>query len=212
MGKLLELLDQLKLTNDTFVCFSSDNGYFLGEHGLGDKRAAYEESLRVPMLVRYPKMVRPGSVDDHIVLNIDPAPTFLDLAGISIPTEMQGKSWKPLLEGKTVNDWRKSFFYCYFFERSFGTPTTTAVRTESAKLIKYPGHDAWTELFDLKADPYETKNLINDPSASELKRQLESEYTTQAKAIGFKIPDYADQPPADGSLPTQTNKPKPKKK
>jgi arylsulfatase A-like enzyme len=215
VGKVLALLDELKLSEDTVICFSSDNGYYLGEHGLGDKRSAYEEALRVPLLVRYPRMIAKGRTDDHLVLNIDPAATFLDLAGQPIPAAMHGRSWKPLFEGKKDVPWRDSFFYCYFFERNFATPTTTAVRTQTAKLIKYPGHDDWTELFDLKADPYENKNLISDPAHAELRKSLEAEYEEQSKAIAFHIPDSADDPPADGSLPNAAknpNKTKQKKK
>jgi arylsulfatase A-like enzyme len=201
VGKLLDLLDDLKLADDTVFCFSSDNGYYLGEHSLGDKRSAYEEALRVPMLVRYPRLVAKGRTDDRMVLNVDPAATFLDLAGVPVPAEMHGRSWKPLLEGRADAPWRDSFFYCYFFERGYATPTTTAIRTQSAKLIKYPGHDDWTEVFDLKADPYETKNLAADPAHAELRKSLEAEYEKQSKAISFRIPEFADMPPADGSLP-----------
>jgi arylsulfatase A-like enzyme len=114
---------------------------------------------------------------------------------------MHGRSWKPILEGQADIAWRDSFFYCYFFERGYGTPTTTAVRTQTAKLIKYPGHDDWTEVFDLQADPYETKNLAADPAHAELRKSLEAEYQKQSQAIGFRIPEFADMPPADGSLP-----------
>jgi arylsulfatase A-like enzyme len=182
------------------VCFSSDNGYYLGEHGLGDKRSAYEESIRIPMLVRYPRLIAKGRTDDRIVLNVDPAPTFLDLAGASVPAAMHGRSWKPLLEGKTEAPWRDSFFYCYFFERGFNTPTTTAVRTGTAKLIKYFGHEDWTEVFDLKADPYETKNLVGDPKHAALRQALEAEYEKQAKAIEFRIPEFADKSAVDGGV------------
>jgi arylsulfatase A-like enzyme len=153
------------------------------------------------MLVRYPRLVTTARTEDRMVLNVDPAATFLDLAGVPVPAAMHGRSWKPLLEGKTDVVWRDSFFYCYFFERGFATPTTTAVRTQTAKLIKYPGHDDWTEVFDLQADPYETKNLASDPARVELRRSLEAEYERQSQAIGFRIPDFADVPPADGSLP-----------
>jgi arylsulfatase A-like enzyme len=197
VGKLLKTLDELGLTEDTVFVFSSDNGYYLGEHNLGDKRTAYEESLRIPMLVRYPRAVKAGRTDDRMVLNIDPAATFLDLAGQPVPAAMHGRSWKPLLEEKSA-DWRESFFYCYFHEKGFNAPLTTAVRTTHAKLIKYPGHDEWTELFDLTADPYELKNLAVDPAHSALRKQLEAEYDKQAKAIDFKIPDFADKPAADG--------------
>lgn len=197
VGKLLRLLDELKLADDTVFVFSSDNGYYLGEHNLGDKRTAYEESLRIPMLLRYPRAAKAGRTEDRMVLNIDPAATFLDLAGQPVPAAMHGRSWKPLIEGK-ADAWRDSFFYCYFFEKSFGAPLTTAVRTTDAKLIKYPGHDEWTEVFDLKADPYEVKNLAQDPNYADLRKKLEAEYEKQAKAIDFKIPDYADKPGADG--------------
>jgi arylsulfatase A-like enzyme len=199
VGKLLKVLDDLKLTEDTVFVFSSDNGYYLGEHNLGDKRTAYEESLRIPMLVRYPRTVKAGRTDDRMVLNIDPAATFLDLAGQPVPAAMQGRSWKPLMEGREEAAWRESFFYCYFYEKGFNAPLTTAVRTADAKLIRYPGHDEWTEVFDLKADPYEVKNLATDPAYAELRKKLEAEYERQAKAIEFKIPDSADKPAAEGA-------------
>ena len=201
VGKLLQVLDELKIADDTMVCFSSDNGYYLGEHGLGDKRSAYEESMRIPMLLRFPRMVTKGRVEDRMVLNVDPAPTFLELAGVQVPEAMHGRSWKPLLEGKADVPWRDSFFYCYFFERGFNTPTTTAVRTSKAKLIKYAGHDDWTEVFDLKADPYETKNLAADPAHASLRQSLEAEYEKQAKAINFQIPPFADKPAPEAGTP-----------
>jgi hypothetical protein len=105
---------------------------------------------------------------------------------------MHGRSWKPLIEGANAPSWRDSFFYCYFHERGMKAPLTTAVRTTEAKLIKYPGHDEWTEVFDLKADPYEIKNLASDPAHAELRTKLEAEYEKQAKAIHFKIPEDAD--------------------
>jgi len=198
VGKLLALLDELKLTEDTVFVFSSDNGYYLGEHNLGDKRTAYDESLRIPLLVRYPRAVKAGRTDDRMVLNIDPAATFLELAGQPVPAAMHGRSWKPLLEGREDAAWRDSFFYCYFYEKGYANvPMTTAVRTTDAKLIKYPGHDEWTEIFDLKADPYELKNLANDPAYAALRQRLEAEYAKQAKAVDFRVPDFADRPGAD---------------
>ena len=194
VGRLLKALDELKLANDTVVVFTSDNGYYNGEHMLGDKRSAYDESLRVPMLVRYPKLVPKGKVQDEMVLNIDVAPTFLELAGVSVPKEMQGNSWSPLLSGKKT-EWRQSFLAEYFYEQGFvGTPTLTAVRTRDAKLIKYLGHDEWTELFDLANDPYETKNLVADPKHKRLLEQMQAEYDRQVKATGYHVPDYADKP------------------
>ena len=109
---------------------------------------------------------------------------------------MQGRSWRPLLTGDPARaEWRSAFFYEYFFERNFNIPTVLAVRTDKAKLIKYPGHDDWTELFDLAADPYETRNLVNDPASKELLAAMQSEFDKQAKAVEFRIPPFADAVP-----------------
>jgi len=132
-------------------------------------------------------------VVDALALNIDLAPTFLDFAGLSVTAEMQGRSWRPLLEGKPT-EWRKAFFYEYFYEANFAIPITLAVRTETAKLIRYPGHNDWTELFDLKVDPYETNNLASVPAHKQLFEKMDLEFDRQAKAVHFKMPDYADDP------------------
>jgi arylsulfatase A-like enzyme len=194
LGRILQTLDDLKLADNTIVIFASDNGYYLGEHTLGDKRSAYEESMRIPLIVRFPKTVAADGVIDQMALNIDLAPTLLDYAGVAIPATMQGRSWRPLLEGKPV-EWRKAFFYEYFFEKGYVAPTVTAVRTDHAKLIKYPGHDDWTELFDLKNDPYEMKNLYSDTASQPLRQEMEAQYAAESKNVGFLIPDYADKPP-----------------
>lgn len=194
VGKILAALDQHGLAENTVVVYSSDNGYYLGEHGLGDKRSAYDESQRVPMLLRYPKLGVKGKVIDRMVLNIDLAPTWLELAGLPVPAEMQGRSWKPLLTGDAAKaPWRDAWFYSYFREGNYPVPTVTAVRTDTAKLIKYPGHDEWTEVFDLKTDPFETKNLASIPAHAELRRQLEAEYEKQSKAVQYHVPDFADE-------------------
>jgi arylsulfatase A-like enzyme len=201
VGRLLKALDELGLAQNTVVVFAGDNGYYLGEHQLGDKRSAYEESLRIPLLVRWPRRVRGGRTDDRMVLNIDLAPTFLDLAELAVPPVMQGKSWKPLLEETPNADWRKAYFYAYFAEKKFGAPFVTAVRTETAKLIRYPGHDEWTELFDLATDSYELKNLWNQPDAAELRQKMEAEYERQKAAIGFRVPEFADKPEEQAAGP-----------
>ena len=194
--RLLNALDELGIADDTIVVFTSDNGYYLGEHGLGDKRSAYDESLRIPLLVRYPRRFPKGAVRDEMVLNIDVAPTFLQLAGVPVPREMQGRSWVPLLTERNT-PWRQSFLAEYFFEARYpSTPTIVAVRTTDAKLIKYPGHDEWTELFDLARDPYETKNLVRDPQHQTLLARMNAELEAQVKATNFHIPDYADKPGA----------------
>jgi arylsulfatase A-like enzyme len=183
VGEIMAELDRLGLTENTVVVFAGDNGYYLREHGLGDKRTAYEESIRIPLLLRYPKLGLKGKLVDQMVLNIDLAPTLFDLAGVpQEPKQLQGRSWRPLLEGKTTR-WRESFYYEYFFEKGFASPAVQAVRTERAKLITYPGHPEWTELFDLAADPYETKNLMNDPAKAKLRRDLEAEFYKQAEPV-----------------------------
>lgn len=194
LGRLLRALDELGLADDTVVVFSSDNGYYLGEHNLGDKRSAYDESLRIPMLIRYPRGLPKGAVRDELVLNLDLAPTWVDFAGLPIPATMQGRSWKPLLTTSGA-DWRRAFLAEYFAEAAYPqTPTLVALRTTEAKLIRYPGHDDWTEVFDLVRDPYETRNLATDPAHRALRTSLEAEFEAQVKATGFVIPVYADSP------------------
>jgi arylsulfatase A-like enzyme len=203
LGRLLKALDDLGVADDTVVVFAGDNGFYQGEHGLGDKRSAYDESLRIPLIIRYPKLLPKGQTRDELVLNIDLAPTFLELAGLAVPREMQGRSWVPLLTGKAA-DWRKAFLAEYFLEKGFpATPMVVAVRTENAKLIRYPGHDEWTELFDLANDPYEIKNLVGDPKHKDLQQQMSDEFDRQVKLTGFVIPDYADKP---GATPEQPAK------
>ncbi|MDW8309460.1 MAG: sulfatase-like hydrolase/transferase, partial [Verrucomicrobiales bacterium] len=209
LGRLLKALDELALATNTVVIYTSDNGFFLGEHGLGDKRALYEESIRIPMLVRYPKLAAGGTVRVELVLNLDLAPTVLELAGLAIPSEMQGRSWAPLLRGRRV-PWRSSFLAQYFFERNNrGTPMTVGVRTTTAKLITYPGHEEWTELFDLVNDPYETRNLARDPAHKELLHQLRAELEAQMKATDYRVPEYAHRPddaPSSGTRPEKKRK------
>ncbi|MDO8540623.1 MAG: sulfatase [Opitutaceae bacterium] len=194
VGRVLAALDELKLTDDTFIVFTSDNGFYLGEHGLDNKRSAYDESLRIPLVIRYPRMIAQGSLRDEMVLNLDFAPTLVDLAGVSVPRGMQGQSWRSLLAGKPAN-WRQSFLMEYFWENSHpDTPTLVGVRTTTAKLITYPGHAEWTELFDLANDPFETRNLANDTRNRELLAKMKAEFGRQVKATGFVIPEYAHKP------------------
>jgi arylsulfatase A-like enzyme len=197
VGRLLKSLDESGFASDTIVIFTSDNGVYLGAHATGDKRSAYDESLRVPFLVRYPALGEKarGRVVDKMVLNLDLAPTLLDFAGLPIPAAMQGRSWRPLLTDDNA-PWRESWFYQYFTEDLKGSnvPDITAVRTADAKLIKYPGHKAWTELFDLKADPYEIHNLIDDPAAAPLKAKMLAEHDRLSKEVSYQVPDFVDRP------------------
>jgi arylsulfatase A-like enzyme len=182
LGRLLDSLDDLKLADDTVVVYSSDNGYFLGERGLGDKRALYEEGLRIPFIVRYPRLFPKGKLVDEMVINQDLAPTFLDLAGLPAHPAMHGASFKDLARGNKPADWRTSFL-TYYRKELGDTPTCHGIRTDSAKLIVYPKHPEWTEVYDLKSDPYELTRLPADgPLAASLKAELDK----QMKAVGFK--------------------------
>jgi len=175
LGKILDYLAQAGKLDDTVIAFAGDNGFYQGEHGLGDKRSAYEESMRIPLLMSYPKMAKPGGTIKEMVLNIDVAPTMLDLAGVKIPEGMQGKSMVPLLKGKRA-EWRKSFLYEYMQEKRYPqTPNTLAVRTDRWKYIRYPGADDIEELYDLKNDPYELKNLASDPAHSSALAEMKKE-------------------------------------
>jgi arylsulfatase A-like enzyme len=187
LGRILAALDQLGLSDDTMVIFVGDNGYYLGEHGLNDKRSGYEESLRIPLLARYPRLIKPGTLIDADALNIDLAPTIMDLAGIKIPQEVQGRSWRPLFDGSTPKDWRTSFLYENFQDPPYPKVTfdVLGVRTDDAKLMTYPGHPDWTQLFDLKADPYEMHNLINDPKAADLRKWTQAALVKQERKESY---------------------------
>jgi arylsulfatase A-like enzyme len=200
VGKVLDALDRLKLTDDTVVVYASDNGFYLGEHTLADKRSGYDESMRIPLIVRYPKSGLRGATRDDLVLNIDLAPTFLDLAGLPVPKDMHGQSWKPLLAKDAPREpFRTSFFYEYFREDGpkkttapavggYNTPTMTGVRTATHKLLKYRGRPESTELFDLAADPFETKNVFADEKHADVRAKLENEYDRLAKDLGYAVP------------------------
>ncbi len=169
------------------VVYTSDNGYFLGEHGCGDKRALYEESLRIPFLVRYPREFPKGRVVDEMVLNIDLAPTYLDLAGLPVPPEMHGASWRPLAAGRKPADWRNSFL-AYYYKDLGDTPTCVGVRTATAKLVHYHGKPEVTEAFDLAEDPYETRNLAADAAFT---KPLRAELNRLAAKVNYELPAEA---------------------
>ena len=183
VGEILQALQQVGQLENTILVFTSDNGYFYGEHGLSvERRLAYEESIRLPLLVRYPQIIKPGTVRDEIALNIDLAPTLLSLAGVTVPRDMQGRSLVPLLEGlKGARPaWRNSFLLEYYSDKVFPRVVQMgykAVRNQRWKYIHYLELDGMDELYDLKADPFEMKNLVDEPRAqtslAEMKRELE---------------------------------------
>lgn len=176
VGQLFKALEETKQLDNTVFIFSSDNGYFWGEHGLADKRWAYEESIRDPFLVRYPKLAKAGTIVQQMVLNIDLAPTMLELGGAKIPKELQGKSFLSLLRGEHAK-WRTTALFEYFEEKQYRTPSWKAARNERWKFIHYTDLKNMDELYDLQSDPYEMKNLINEPSAKPALAEMKSELT-----------------------------------
>lgn len=191
VGRVLDELKTLGVDDRTMVIFAGDNGFYRGEHGgLKDKRTAYEESMRIPLLLKYPPLKKAGAVEDRLVLNVDLMPTLLEYAGVPVPAAVQGRSWRPLLEGPAPQDWRRSFLYYYARDPSYpAVPPVIACRTESAKLIRYPDNAAWTEVFDLRADPYETRNLAAVPEAAGLRRELELGLDEAVKTLKFDLPN-----------------------
>ena len=208
VGRMLDYLDAEGLTRDTLVIYTSDQGFFLGDHGWFDKRFMYEESLRMPFLLRYPREVKPGSVNADMVSNLDFAPLFTDLAGIPTPKEFQGRSFRPLLQGRTPSDWRQELYYRYWMNRGdHNVAAHYGIRTLTHKLVYYYydgldlrgtqsgpencpsllGREPEWELFDLEKDPREMNNVANDPAYAAIRRQLTDElHRLQA--------DYGDKP------------------
>jgi arylsulfatase A-like enzyme len=176
VGRVLDYLDEAGLTDSTVVLYTGDQGFYLGDHGWFDKRFMYEESLRMPFLVRYPKQIKPGSVNNDLVQNLDFAPTFLDFAGVSIPADIQGRSLRPLLQGKKPKDWPKSIYYHYYeYPAVHSVKRHYGVRTERYKLIHfYNDIDEW-ELYDLKKDPHEMNNVYNDQAYTDVIKKLKAE-------------------------------------
>jgi arylsulfatase A-like enzyme len=194
LGRVLDHLDESGLAQNTLVIYCSDQGFYLGEHGWFDKRWMYEESLRTPMLVRWPGVVEPETINSDIVSPIDFAETFLELAGADIPGDMQGRSLAPIFKGTTPDDWRQTFYYHYYeypgwhyVRRHFGVTDTRF------KLIRFYEEDVdeW-ELFDLKFDPNEMNNLYDHPAYRKVQSRLGQELTRLREQYG----DAGDDPPS----------------
>jgi len=202
VGRLLDFLDHSGLATNTVVIYTSDNGYFLGEHGFYNKMWMYEESIRLPLVIRMPPGLRtlpPGSTSDALVGMLDIAPTILDLAALAVPADVQGRSLRPILQGNTAG-WRNAFYYHYYGtiapprdDNWIAWHEILGVRTRTSKLVFYPTwkHGPFWEYFDLQADPHETNNLCNAASARKppaevkaLLRSLAAEYKdTEAVAL-----------------------------
>ena len=175
VGRVLDYLEESGLAENTIVIYTSDQGWYLGEHGWYDKRWMYEESFRTPLMVRWPGKIKPGTVNTDMVMNLDFAQTFLDIAGADQPDDMQGASMKPVFEGNTPDDWRKSVYYHYYeFPGAHSVAKHNGVRTERYKLINFYENKEW-ELFDLKEDPNELNSVYDDPDYADIKKDLEVE-------------------------------------
>ena len=177
LGSVLKALDEIGELENTVIIYSSDNGYFMGEHTYKDKRLAYESSIRVPMIISYPKLISKNTVIDEQCLNIDLAPTILELAGINKPKYMQGESMVKLMSGKKDKTWRKSIFFEYYVDDAwpYAGPDQVAVRTNQYKLVDNFLKDDIDELYDLVNDPGEMKNLINNAKYDDIENDLRKE-------------------------------------
>jgi arylsulfatase A-like enzyme len=170
--RVLQYLEENNQMDNTLIFYMGDNGFSFGEHGLIDKRHAYEESMRVPLLA-LGRGIKPGTKINELIQNIDMAPTLLQLAGAPVPGNMDGRSFAPLLEGESI-PWRDTLFYEYFWERAFPqTPTVFAVRTRQYKFIRYHGIWDSNELYDLTADPMEMNNLIRSAQHQAIAKKLD---------------------------------------
>ncbi len=191
IGRVLQAVEDQGLAKNTIVMYSSDQGFYMGEHGWFDKRFMYEESFRTPLIAYWPGKIKPGSVNTDLVQNIDFAETFLDLAGAPIPDDMQGKSLVPLLKGKTPKDWRTSLYYHYYeYPGAHSVRRHEGVFTGRYKLIRFygtgvPDGEEW-ELFDLEKDPSEMKNIHGNPEYAGITKKLEKELDRLKKQ--YKVP------------------------
>jgi arylsulfatase A-like enzyme len=189
VGRVLDYLDANGLTENTIVVYTSDNGFFLGDHGWFDKRFMYEQSLRVPLIVRYPAKVKAGSVSKAMTVNVDYAPTFLEYAGVKVPADIQGKSLKPVLEEQTTPaDWRTSIYYHYYeFPQPHHVHPHLGVRTDQYKLMFFTDLNEW-EMYDLKKDPNELKNVYLEPEYSEVREKMTAELAKARKQYKDEAP------------------------
>jgi len=200
VGRVLDYLDEEGIAKNTMIIYTSDQGFFLGDHGWYDKRFMYEESLRMPFLIRYPQCVKPLTVQKQMALNVDFAETFLDYAGVSIPGNMQGSSLRPVLEGETPEEWQDAIYYRYWehLSKSHRVGAHYGVRTHRYKLIYYYGKGLgctgasaeertpeW-ELFDLANDPHEMNNVYHHSEYANVVKEM----THKLHRLRDKIEDY----------------------
>ncbi len=192
VGRMLRYLDDNDLAENTVIIYSSDQGFFLGEHGWYDKRWMFEESFKMPFIIRWPGVVKPGARPKALIQNIDYAPTFLEMAGQDAPAEIQGRSIVPLLKDENADGWRESLYYAYYELGEHRVPQHFGVRTHQHKLIYFPGTDEW-HLFDLKKDPQEMRNVHDDPAYAETVKAMRAEYDRLREE--YEAPSYEKYAP-----------------
>ena len=193
VGRMLNYLEQSGLAENTIVIYSSDQGFYLGEHGMYDKRWMYEESLSMPLLMRWPKGIKPGTRVTKLTQNIDFAPTFLELAGITAPDEIEGSSLVPFMNGDIPGNWRDAIYYHYYEEGEHNVPRHEGVRSERFKLIHYYGTGDW-ELFDLQHDPLEMKSVYSEAAYSDVRAVMEKHLS--ALRIQYNAPPLNSTTPS----------------
>lgn len=191
VGRILDTLKELGLLESTLIIFAGDNGFLHGEHGLIDKRCMYEESIKIPMIAHCPEIIPAGQRSQRLILNIDVAPTILQAAGLPIPHTVQGESFLSLARGERPK-WRDAILYEYFWEEAFPqTPTVLGVRTEEYKYMWYHGIFDLSELYNLKEDPHEMVNLIDEASAYEVRRDMQKRLQDLVQQYGAtRVPSF----------------------
>ena len=204
VGRVLKYLDDQQLSEDTIVIYTSDQGYWLGQHGFYDKRLILDTSLKMPFVVRFPGHIKAGTLNENLCANVDLAPTLLDYAGIEIPKTMQGRSLRPLLEGTSADDWREALWYCYWG----GAPNHWGVRTDRYTLVKFPGTDE-IEFYDNEKDPDQTRNIAQEADYASSIRVCEAQLARLMKEVDIlpaELPKKAtSKHPAGPWTPEQGN-------
>jgi arylsulfatase A-like enzyme len=190
VGRILDYLEATGLDKNTLVCYSADQGFYMGEHGWFDKRFIYEESFRTPLLMQWPGQIAPGSVNQDLVQNIDIAPTFLKMAGLEVPTDMQGESLVEVMKGQTPSNWRDSLYYHYYeYSGAHTVPNHEAVATKRYKLVHYYDINHH-ELIDLKKDPLEVENQYNNPEYASVIKHLQAKL--HARKTEYQVPELPE--------------------
>ncbi|MBW8035557.1 MAG: sulfatase [Planctomycetes bacterium] len=184
IGRVLDYLDNEKLADNTVVVYTSDQGYWLGQHGMYDKRLILEESIKMLFVVRYPKEIKASSVCDKICVNVDFPVTLLDFANAAVPTAMQGESMRPLMQGKTPSNWREAVFYCYWAREPFHW----GIRSERYTYIRFPGTDA-VEIYDLQKDPKQMQNQASNPEYAKAIAMCERKLKRLMREVDIKPED-----------------------